>query len=214
MSKWTYRKKALPFLYVDFDKKCAYCLDPDELRHPNQTHIDHFDCKLPEKKRHRYRNLMLACSACNLSKLDKPVVNHYNPRQRLLNCTEENEFNGHIFEDENGQWNGISDEGIYHLESLNLREECHRKKRKLRKGIANQIYQLCSTAIQYKSHNPVETHHALMDTARQLLNDLDSFPPLITENGPTSVRAWMKQKGIDLGQPTLETASFTTTSKM
>jgi hypothetical protein len=207
MTKWTYRKKALPFLSKDFEKKCAYCLDPDELRHPNQTHVDHFDCKLPEKRRHRYKNLMLACSACNVSKLDKPVVNHYNPKLRILNCTEENEFQGHILEDDDGQWIGITAEGVYHLEVLNLKEECHRKKRKMRRGIAEQIYNLCSTAIQYQSQNPVETHRALMETVRQMLNDIDNFPPLITENGPVSVKVWMQQKGIDLNQP--ELALFT-----
>jgi len=59
---------------------------------------------------------MLACAACNLNKHDKPVVNPYNGKQRLLNCTEENEFTGHICELENGKWEAKSDEGLYHLD--------------------------------------------------------------------------------------------------
>ncbi len=46
MTKANYRKKALPHLLKDFEKHCAYCLDPSELRHPSQNHVEHFHCKL------------------------------------------------------------------------------------------------------------------------------------------------------------------------
>src|ERR1700722_15453991 len=86
MTKATYRKKALPFLLKDFEGRCAYCLDPNEFRHPKQDQVDHFDCKLKERQRHQFKNLMLACGTCNFCKLNKPVHNPYDSEQRLLNC--------------------------------------------------------------------------------------------------------------------------------
>src|SRR5437899_167860 len=83
MTEATYRKKALPHLLNDFKRHCAYCLDPDEFRHPSLNHVDHFNCKLHGRKRHQYTNLMLACGACNMSKRDKPVRNPLDHEQRL-----------------------------------------------------------------------------------------------------------------------------------
>src|SRR5437868_3115831 len=98
MTEATYRKKALPFLLKDFEGRCAYCLDPSEFRHPSQNHVEHFNCKLHGRKRHLYANLMLACATCNQCKHAKPVVNPLDQDQRLLNCTEENEFPAQIVE--------------------------------------------------------------------------------------------------------------------
>ena len=92
----------MPSLLKDFEGRCAYCLDPDDFRHPSQTHVDHFDCKLHGRKRHR-SNLMLGCAACNMSKHDKPVVNPFDKQQRLLNCTEETEFPTDIYETDDGR---------------------------------------------------------------------------------------------------------------
>ena len=115
LTKANYRKKALNFLLKDFERRCAYCLDPNEFRHPSLDQVDHFNCKLRERQRHQYKNLMLACAACNLSKHDKPIANPFDKEQRLLNCTEENEFPEHIIEMEDGQWEAVTKAGEYHL---------------------------------------------------------------------------------------------------
>lgn len=198
LTRASYRRKALPFLLKDFEGKCAYCLDPGEFRHPSQTQVDHFNCKLRERKRHQYENLMLACSACNLTKHDKPVVNPLDREQRLLNCTQENEFPEHILEKEDGQWEPVTKAGEYHLESIGLREDCHKQKRAARRRIVEQILILCSTAIKYETSNPAAIHYQVMDTLRELLSHLDNFPPLVTGEGILSARDWLKARGVDL----------------
>jgi hypothetical protein len=198
MTKATYPKKALKFLLHDFERRCAYCLDPDEFRHPSQSQVDHFNCKLKSRKRNLYKNLMLACAACNLSKHDKMVVNPFDKEQRLLNCTEENEFLGHIVEMPDGQWEARTKAGKYHLESIGLREECHRKKRAARKEVLNRVVKLCTGAVQYKSYNPIELHNEVMATVVTLVEHLDNFPPLVTDQGVVSAREQLKKSGINL----------------
>jgi hypothetical protein len=197
MTEATYRRKALPHLLDDFERRCAYCLDPDEFRHPSLNQVDHFDCNLRGRKRHQYLNLMLACVACNLSKHDKPVRNPLDKEQRLLNCTIENEFPNHIVEKEDGQWEPLTKAGYYHLESIGLREQCHKQKRAARRRIAEQILELCTKAIQYKAVNPAEIHNQMMDTMRLLLEHLRNFPPLVTEDGVMAAMEWLKIRGVD-----------------
>lgn len=198
MTEATYRKKALPFLLQDFERRCAYCLDPDEFRHPSQNHVDHFDCKLKKRQRHQYKNLMLACVTCNTCKHDKPVMNPFSKEQRILNCTVVNEFIEHIREQPDGQWEAIKESGNYHLESIGLREPCHVNKRRVRREMADRILSLFTTAIQYKHDNPPEIQRQIMEASKQLLSILDKFPPLVTENGVVSAREWLKDRGVVL----------------
>ena len=196
MTKANYRKKALPHLLKDFEKHCAYCLDPSELRHPSQNHVEHFDCKLKERKRHQYVNLMLSCCTCNMCKHDKPVVNKFDPEQRLLNCTKENEFPKHIVENEKGEWKPQTAAGFYHIHAIGLNESCHVKKRLWRRNLANSISKLYSTAIQYIGHNPRETHEAIMSETNSILASLENLPPMVTESDVMSVKDWLSQKGV------------------
>jgi HNH endonuclease len=198
MTEYTYRKKALPHLMRDFDGQCAYCLDPKEFRAPSQSHVEHFDCKLKGRKRHFYKNLMLACAACNMSKHGKPVKNPFNEEQRLLNCTEENEFVEHIRETGDGQWEAMTPVGYYHLESIGLREDCHRNKRRARKVMTEEIAKLFKTAVKYETHNPAELHNQMMVTIRSLLAELKNFPPLITNGGAVSAKDWLKSQGVEI----------------
>ena len=192
-----YRKKALPYLLGDFEHRCAYCLDPDEFRHPSLNHVEHFDCKIHGRRRHAYKNLMLACAACNQTKHDKPVVNPFDKRQRLLNCTEENEFTEHLREHDDGQWEAATPAGEYHLAVIGLQESCHRAKRRERRRMAERLRDLLTQAIQYKSHNPPELHRQIMEMVRGSLALMDKFPPLVTDSGVISVRDWLKQQGVD-----------------
>jgi hypothetical protein len=198
MTKATYRKKALPHLLKDFDAHCAYCLDPSELRHPSQNHVEHFDCKLRERQRHQYVNLMLACVTCNMCKHDKPVVNKFNPKQRLLNCTKENEFCLHIKENEMGEWEPQTPAGFYHIQSIGLDEQCHSKKRFMRRRLAESILTLYTTAIQYLGHNPRVIHDAIMGHTKAIVEELRNLPPLVTEDGLISVDDWLRKKGVNL----------------
>jgi hypothetical protein len=198
MTENTYRKKALPFLLKDFEKKCAYCLDPNDFRIPSHDQVDHFNCKLRGRNRHYYKNLMLGCAACNHSKHDKPLVNPFDTEQRLLNCTEENEFIGHIKEEADGQWVALSKAGEYHLESIGLTVDCHRKKRQERRKMIERIVSLFTTAVHYRTENPEAVHNELMATIRMLMDTLDKFPPLVIGNGVFTARDWLKSKGVDL----------------
>ena len=197
MTEATYRKKALPHLLADFKGECAYCLDPKEFRSPSQTQVDHFDCKLKGRKRHYYKNLMLACAACNLSKHDKPIINPLDSEQRMLNCTEENEFFDHIQEDADGQWTAKSNAGYYHIESIGLTADCHKKKRFARRIMSERILALLTTAVQYQAVNPREVHNQLMGTVRDLLQTLGNFPPLVTQDGVFTTMEWLEINGVD-----------------
>jgi hypothetical protein len=197
MTRGTYRKKALPVLMNDFEGRCAYCLDPSEFRHPNQTHVDHFNCKLNERRRHQYTNLMLACSACNLSKHDKLVFNPFDREQRLLNCTEESEFPEHIAEGEDGQWHALTKAGRYHLETVGLTESCHKQKRKARREAAKKILEICTTAVKFETETPAGVHDLLLSTAAMILTHLDNCPPMVADKVQT-VREWLRTRGVDL----------------
>ena len=198
MTEATYRKKALPFLIVDFKGQCAYCLDSKEFRAPSQSQVEHFDCKLSGRQRHYYRNLNLSCAACNLSKHDKPVKNPFNPEQRLLNCCEENEYIGHIIEDDRGQWLPVTEAGKYHLACINLGADCHVKKRNARKVMVERIHSLLTTAIQYQTANPQEVHDQLMGTVRDLMDHLNNFPPIVTKTGILTTKEWLVSRGVDV----------------
>jgi hypothetical protein len=197
LTKGNYRKKALKFLLTDFEGRCAYCLDPSDFRHPSQSQVDHFDCKLHKRARNQYCNLMLACSACNHTKHNKPVVNPFDRAQRLLNCTEENEFPEHIVETPDGQWQPVSAAAEYHLVSIGLQERSHQAKRASRRQVAAQILSLLNEAVCYRHANPVSLHNQVMQTISTLLVQLDAFPPLITERGVQSVRDWLVSQGVN-----------------
>jgi hypothetical protein len=198
MTEATYRRKALPHLLTDFKKRCAYCLDPDEFRHPSQNQVDHFNCKISGRNRNQYRNLMLACGPCNLSKHDKPVKNPLAPEQQLLNCTEETEFPEHITEGPDGQWEAQTPAGEYHLVSIGLQAPVHHRKRHARLMMARHILSLCTTAIQYKAVNPTEVHNQMMTTIAAILDLLKAFPPMVTSKGVISVQEWLADQGVDM----------------
>jgi hypothetical protein len=196
LTEANYRKKALSYLIRDFGNRCAYCLDPSEFRHSSLNHVDHFDCELTGKKRHRYENLMLACVTCNFCKRDKPLRNPFEKTQRLLNCTEETEFPKHIQEGSNGQWNALTPEGHYHLQVIGLTERSHENKRRARRENAEQIRSLLKNAIQCQSGNPAAVIREVIAVTRGILELLEGFPPLVTPNGVMSIREWLSQEGI------------------
>jgi hypothetical protein len=197
MTEYTYRKKALPHLMKDFQGHCAYCLDPSDFRAPSQSHVEHFDCKIKGRNRNYYKNLMLACAACNLSKGGKPVQNPFKLEQRLINCTVENEFTEHIKETEDGQWEPLTQAGLYHLESIELREHCHWKKRSARKTMIQGVAKLLKTAVYYKTQTPVVLHNEMMSMIRSVVEELKSFPPLVIDGNVVFERTGSNHKELN-----------------
>lgn len=126
------------------------------------------------------------------------MVNPSDNSQRLLNCTEENEFPEHVVETDDGQWMGKTPQGEYHLAAIGLQENCHKTKRQARRKMAERILGLLTQAIQYESHNPPGLHKQVMGTVLDTLDVLENFPPMVTENGVKPVREWLAEKGLDV----------------
>jgi hypothetical protein len=65
-------------------------------------HVDHFNPTIKGKKRNHFTNLMLASAHCNLRKSNRwPSASDELDGLRFLNCTEEQDYGQHIFEDLN-----------------------------------------------------------------------------------------------------------------
>jgi hypothetical protein len=151
--------------------------------HINQSHIDHFDSNLKGRRRHKYTNLMLACSACNLSKLAKEICDPKEPARRLLNCTLENEFPEHIIENDSCEWVSRTSPGAYHILSLDLNESAHVKRRSRRKSVLNELLKLESSAIKYRGSLHPDAVANLLSTLNELRSQLKTAVPMPTING-------------------------------
>jgi hypothetical protein len=179
-----YRRKALPHLQTDFKNRCAYCLQQMTLQHTNQTHVEHFDSHLPGRKKHYYSNLMLSCSACNLSKLGKPVRDPLDKTRRMLKCTEENEFPEHIVEDPTSSiWEPKSPAGDYHITSMDLNESSHIQKRQLRNELIRRITTLRSGAKKYYGSLAMDAIDGLLSILQSLESEMGIALPVPTEGG-------------------------------
>jgi hypothetical protein len=184
MTKNTYRRKALAYLKEDFSNRCAYCLQPLEEQHINQNHVEHFNAHLPERQKNAYKNLMLACSACNLAKSYKKVADPLAPERRLLNCTLEKEFPAHIVEDpKTCKWEAKTEAGDYHLRSIDLNEQSHVRRRARRREIADRVKALRATSIQYSGEIHVNALTELNITLKTLSDQIKNCVPFPTDQG-------------------------------
>ena len=183
MTEYTYRKKALSFLKRDFQNRCAYCLRHLSDEHINQSHVEHFDSALKDRRRHRYSNLMLACSACNLSKLAKAVFDPKEPIRRLLNCTVENEFPEHVVENESSEWVAKTPAGDYHIRAVDLNEPAHVRRRSRRRAVFSELLKLETSAIRYKGSIQPDALNTLLSTLSELRDQLRTAIPIPTEKG-------------------------------
>jgi hypothetical protein len=108
--------------------------------HINETggqsgmHVDHFDPTIRGRARNDYTNLMLASAHCNLRKSATwPSWSKRRRGLRFLNCTEEQDYGAHIFEDRlTGRLYGSTPAGIFHIEKLDLNSPFLCNKRKQR----------------------------------------------------------------------------------
>jgi hypothetical protein len=118
-----YRRRALPALLRDFERRCAY-----SLRHEQQagglTHmeVDHFNPTLRSRLRNKYCNLFLSTRHCNLKKHAYwPTPADQNKGIRFLNCCEEMDYGVHIFENpETHELVGVTPAGRYHIIACDL----------------------------------------------------------------------------------------------
>jgi len=118
-----YRRRALPALLRDFERRCAY-----SLRHEQQarglTHmeVDHFNPTLPGRLGNKYSNLFLSTRHCNLKKHAYwPTPADQKKGIRFLNCCEEMDYGVHIFENpETHELVGVTPAGRYHIIACDL----------------------------------------------------------------------------------------------
>jgi hypothetical protein len=84
--------------------------------------IDHFNPKLKDPARNRYRNLMLATRLCNLMKRDKwPKKWQSQKGLRFLNPCREQDYGKHILEDPiSHKLVGITPAGRYQIDCCDL----------------------------------------------------------------------------------------------
>jgi len=129
---------------------------------------------------------MLACSACNLSKLAKRVFDPAAPERRLLKCTEENEFPEHIVENERCEWVSMTPAGDYHLRALDLNERSHIKRRKNRKLLYENLKLLETNAVKYLGPVHIDALKEFQRTLENLRQPLKTCVPFPTESGLVS----------------------------
>ena len=118
-----YRRRALPALLRDFERRCAY-----SRRHEQQagglTHmeVDHFNPTLPGRLGNKYSNLFLSTRHCNLKKHAYwPTPADQKKGIRFLNCCEEMDYGVHIFENpETHELVGVTPAGRYHIIACDL----------------------------------------------------------------------------------------------
>jgi len=120
---YNYRRRALPSLLRDFQKRCAY-----SMRHARfadgeeRMEVDHFNPKLRGSARHRYENLYLSCGHCNRKKSDYwPTPAEERKGIRLLDPCAEQDYGTHIFEDPRTHLlTSTTPAGRYHITILDL----------------------------------------------------------------------------------------------
>ncbi|MEY2605535.1 MAG: hypothetical protein QOH31_3351 [Verrucomicrobiota bacterium] len=104
-------------------------------------HVDHFNPTLSGKKRNHYTNLMLASAHCNLRKSSTwPSWSKRSKGLRFLNCTEEQDYGQHVFEDRRtGRLYGSTPAGRFHIEMLDLNSPhlCYKRKQRTELRLLN-----------------------------------------------------------------------------
>ena len=134
-----YRRRALPYLRVDFNQRCAY-----SMRHwilaggESQMEVDHFNPRLKGQARHRYKNLFLASRVCNNAKSDSwPTAREAAAGIRLIDPTVEGDYGVQIFEDPiTHELVGTTPAARYHIDIMDLNAESFFDERRCRSAAA------------------------------------------------------------------------------
>lgn len=144
-----YRRRALPCLLRDFQKRCAY-----SMRHARfadgeeRMEVDHFNPTLRGEDRHRYKNLYLSCGHCNRKKSNYwPTRAEVSRGLRLLDPCAEQDYGLHIYEDPHTHLlTSSTPAGRYHITILDLNAPTFVNERTARAEIRAE----CSRSMGYR----------------------------------------------------------------
>lgn len=135
LTRFNYRKRAMPCLLADFANRCAYSmLHKDMGGGESALDVDHFDPRRKSDYLQRYSNLFPASRHCNGKKQNAwPNKEMQAAGIRFLDCTNEHDYDVQILEDPaTHRVFGITPAGRYHVRVLDLNAEVFIKHRKMR----------------------------------------------------------------------------------
>ena len=127
--KWyartAYRDAAFPYLCKDFEDRCAYSLLHISQMSKMVMEVDHFDPRKKDKNKQVYTNLVIAYRPCNNSKRAQwPTRAQAKLGMCYLNPRIDIDYGKHLFEDpDTHKIFGVTEEGKWHVEKLNLNDE-------------------------------------------------------------------------------------------
>ncbi len=139
--------------------------------------VDHFNPKLKNAARHRYKNLMLACVRCNLEKSDLwPTRAEIRNGLRFLNCTEEQDYGVHIFEDRStGRLYGKTPAGTFHIDVSDLNSPYFQRRRRERSDLSL----LMATGAMFRDASFATMQTQIATFTRMFANEIPEFPAWI-----------------------------------
>ena len=138
LTRFNYRKRALPCLLVDFSNRCAYSmLHKDMAGGESALDVDHFDPRLKSGYLQSYSNLFPASRHCNGKKQNAwPTREMQAAGIRFLDCTKEHDYDVHILEDPGThRVFGVTPVGRYHVRVLDLNADVFIRHRKMRTNL-------------------------------------------------------------------------------
>ena len=168
-------RKALEFLRVDFEDRCAYSMQHTE--RAGKLEVDHFDPHLKQALYQSFDNLLPASRHCNGIK-----SNHWPSREeqaagcRFLHPGKEMDYGEHIFEDPaTHRLVGVTPAGRWHISMCGLNAPQLIKERAKRTNYRKQLEQ---KPIQAKSKAEAEPE-ALVKVAESLRAEVNLMIPPI-----------------------------------
>jgi hypothetical protein len=175
--KW---QKTKPFLRLDFDQRCAFCLVPEShFGSPGNFHIDHFRPKsLPQFSHlvNDYNNLYYVCADCNRFKSNtwpSPELEHLG--FFFLDPCKDDPV-GHWWVNLRGFIQPASRAGEYTIARINLNRAL-RVEWRIQKDRYQALRNRTFAAIQARPPHDEETRAALSDCLAELDRKLSDYGP-------------------------------------
>jgi hypothetical protein len=134
--------------------------------------VDHFNPRRKKDHIHKYSNLFLSTSYCNVSKSNQWPTNKERANGiRFLNCCKEVDYGVNIFEDpDNHEVVGITSAGRYHVDACDLNADHFTKERKKRAEIWEVLEQR-QIALKGNQQIPVELR-LLKEMVEQMIHKI------------------------------------------
>jgi len=172
LTRNNYRKKALPYLLVDFDNRCAYSME----KLFTLLEVDHFNPNLKKDLIQKYENLFPASRHCNKNKRATwPSKKMMQQGIRFLDCTKESDYGTCIFEDlESHKLIGTTPAAKWHILQLDLNAPFLIKHRKERADL-HQIIKNCFVRLR----TPIDKSKPFFDLIKEIRKKLDDMIPQI-----------------------------------